>query len=78
MAPEIEAALQAEAAVRGVSLETVMSEALNLYREEHSGQQPTGRVPFDDRRREVAWTINPDLLFFVAEPDPSPLIGGWL
>ena len=65
LAPEIESGLRAEAAARGVSVESLMTEALSLYRREH-GSDPTpltGSLAFNDRRREIAWTLEPDLAY---------------
>ena len=64
LTPEFEAGLRAEAAARGVSEESVLREALNFYRQERAGKPPAlRRVPFNDRRREIAWTLKPDLRF---------------
>lgn len=62
LTPEIEAGLRAEAAIRGVSVENVIREALCLYRLERTNSPgPERHVAFNDRRREIAWTIKPDL-----------------
>jgi hypothetical protein len=116
LAAETEAALRIEANARGVSLEAMLSDAVQRYQAERTHEQPqTVSEPFKDRRREIAWTANPDLrysgewvavegsevvahgkdghevaayarsknipspfLFFVADPDPTPFVGGWL
>jgi len=62
--PEIEGRLRAEAAARGVSVDTVILEALDLYGQRRGNNSGvTGRAPFNDRRQEIAWTIKPNLKY---------------
>jgi hypothetical protein len=62
--PEIEDGLRAEAAARGVSVDSVMREALDLYRQQRGNKPAAARRPaFNDRRREIAWTLKPDLKY---------------
>jgi hypothetical protein len=59
---EIEDGLRAEAAARGLSVDSVMREALELYRRQRGNKPMVARRPaFNHRRREIAWTIKPDL-----------------
>lgn len=62
--PEIEDGLRAEAAARGVSVDCIILEALNLYRQRRGNNLPiTRRVPFNERRQEIAWTVRPNLKY---------------
>lgn len=111
MGPEIEAGFRTEAEARGVSVDRVLREALDLYRSQHAAR----RVPLNGRRRELAWICTPDahymgewvalegdevvahgqdgkavyesarakgitspFMFFVSEPDPRQIVGGWI
>lgn len=65
LAPEIEDGLRAEAAARGVSVDRVMREALDLYRSHQHDRLPpvAHRGHQADRLRETAWVTNPDLQY---------------
>ena len=116
LAPDVEAALVSEAAARGMSVDGLLREAWQLYRQRHETPvSPVRRVPYESREQEMAWTREPDrrylgqwvalqgsrvvasgidgkvvyktareqgvqipFMFFVAEPDPRPFVGGWL
>ena len=66
LAPEVEDVLREEAAARGISIDHLMQEALDLYRR----SQPQCRIPAvyqanaSDRRRETAWANHPDPQFY--------------
>lgn len=64
LAPEIEAGLRAEAAARGVSMATLITEAVGAY----LGKKAFSTIPpgssrsgsYRDRRAEMAWASNPN------------------
>ena len=60
--PEIEAGLVAEAASRGVPVESVLSEALDLYMK-RKGPPPSRTMPYNGRYPEMAWVRHPDLRY---------------
>jgi hypothetical protein len=66
LAPEIEAGLRAEAAARGIDVDTLVATAVKAYLRDPpaSPVSPTRRVPSRDRSAEMAWAANPDPQFF--------------
>lgn len=63
IAPEIEARVRQEATARGVSVDRVLNEALNLY-QDHREPPVVRRVPdFQDSSREMAWVAKPELQY---------------
>jgi hypothetical protein len=65
LAPEIEAGLRAEAAARGMDVDTLIASAVKAYLSEAQAPVPTSRqVPSRDRSAEMAWAASPDARFF--------------
>lgn len=61
LAPEIEAGLRAEAAARGVDVDTLIANALKDYLWKASS--PSHPVKLRDRSAEMAWAASPDAQF---------------
>src|SRR5579871_92335 len=67
--PDIEASLRGEAALRGVSVDVVLREALAAYvRSANGGPAGIRRVPCRKRLAEMAWAAHPEPQF----------IGNWV
>jgi hypothetical protein len=66
LAPEIEAGLRAEAAARGMDVDTLIATAVKAYLREApvSSVSPTRQALSRDRSAEIAWSANPDPQFF--------------
>jgi hypothetical protein len=67
LAPEIEAELRAEAEARGVSMATLIIEAVAAYFRKTNPSlvpQVSTRVQFRDRRAEMAWAAKPNPDYF--------------
>jgi hypothetical protein len=61
LAPEVEAALRAEATARGVSVEVILTEAFKIYEtQQKRAQIHSALTPLKDRSVEIAWTVHPD------------------
>ena len=60
LSPEIEAALRAEAAARGVAGDSLVSDAIEAFLRASRPGQATRRVPIRDRHVEMAWAAAPD------------------
>ena len=85
LTPEIEAGLGAEAAARGVSVDALVVEAVGDYLRRNGGLSSVRRVPFRERRAEMAWAVKPDPQYFgkwvvlegseviAAGPDPKKI-----
>lgn len=63
LAPELEAGLRVRAAAEGMTLEDVISRAVDSYLR-RTAAQSVRRVPLADRRREMAWAARPDPAYF--------------
>ncbi len=66
LAPDIEAGLRAEAAARGMNVDTLIATAVKAYLgETPTPPVPTPRtVPSRARSAEMAWASSPDTQFF--------------
>ena len=62
VAPEIEAKVREAAAARGVSVDVVLDEALQLLQKRRDAPV-VRRVPEIDSSREMAWIAKPDLQY---------------
>jgi len=63
VAPEIEAKVREEAAARGVSVDTVINQALRLLQKHRDLPAVRPVHPHKDRSREMAWVASPDLQY---------------
>lgn len=63
IAPEIEARVRQAAAARGVSIDSVLNEALQLYQEYREPGAVRRVGDFQDSSREMAWAAKPDLQY---------------
>ena len=61
LAPDIEAGLRAEAALRGVDVDSLIAVAVKAYLRDMPASPR--RVPYRARAAEMAWAANPDTRF---------------
>jgi len=85
LSPDIEAGLRAEAAARGIEVDTLVATAVQVYLRSTPRSQ---LIPAQDRSAEMAWAANPDPRFSgksvvldgrhvaASGPDPNQLYRG--
>ena len=63
VAPEIEARVREVAAARGVSVDAVLDEALQLLQKRRDAPVSRRVAAVEDRSREMAWVSKPDMQY---------------